>query len=88
MSQPELPDEIIAGLLALYDACDCSTHARVQKTFWRRNFSSEYEKQANTIIKKCCSNPEGLVRRIPGRNMTYGITMAGVRALRRVRAIP
>jgi len=88
MSGSELPAEIIAGLLALYDACDKSTHARVQKRNWKRNFSAEYSKESNKIIKKCYTNPEGFVRRIPGRNMTYGITMAGVRVLKRARAIP
>ena len=88
MTLPELPAEIIAGLLALYDACGGSIGGRVQKRHWKRNFSSDYSGQADKIIKKCSNNPEGYVRRKPGRNMTYRISMVGIKALKNARAIP
>jgi len=76
-----LKDEHIAGLLALYDACDGTIHAHVRKKFWKNKFQEPYRDLADKIIKKLCSNPDGLVLKHKGRNNTYSITMNAIRRL-------
>jgi len=81
-----LKEEEIAGLFALYHACDGSIHARIPIQAFRSELRKPYDKEAKRILKKLIKR--GFVHRHPGRSKTYGITKLGIRTLRELGLIP
>ena len=81
------PEEI-AGLIALYYACNGSVHAHVPIERIRRKFSAPYRDEAKRIVEKLSRHPEGFVHIHKGRTISYGITMAGVKKLRDLQLTP
>ncbi|MCW3990267.1 MAG: hypothetical protein NWE88_09355 [Candidatus Bathyarchaeota archaeon] len=79
MTGDTLP-EIVAGLLALYYACDGSTRAHVPVPGFRAKLSKPYKQFARAILKKL--RKAGYIHVHKGREESYGINMAGIDKLR------
>ena len=76
----DTPPEIVAGLLALYYACDGSTRARVPVQGFRAKLSKPYKQFARAILKKL--RKAGYIHVHKGREESYGVNMAGIDKLR------
>jgi len=79
MTGDTLP-EIVAGLLALYYACDGSTRAHVPVQGFRAKLSKPYKQFARAILKKL--RKAGYIHVHKGREESYSINMAGIDKLR------
>jgi len=79
MTGDTLP-EIVAGLLALYYACDGSTRAHVPVQGFRAKLRKPYKQFARAILKKL--RKAGYIHVHKGRDESYGINMAGIDKLR------
>ena len=79
MTGDTLP-EIVAGLLALYYACDGSTRAHVPVQGFRAKLSKPYKQFARAIMKKL--RKAGYIHVHKGRDESYGVNMAGIDKLR------
>lgn len=76
----DMPPEIVAGLLALYYACNGSTRAHVPVQGFRAKLARPYKQFAKAILKKL--RRAGYVHVHKGRDESFGINMAGVGKLR------
>ena len=79
MTGDTLP-EIVAGLLALYYACDGSTRAHVPVQGFRAKIARPYKQFARAILKKL--RKAGYIHVHKGRDESYGINMVGIDKLK------
>ena len=85
MPKGELKPEEIAGLVALYHACDGSSKSHIPIEFFRKKLRGPYKQQADKILKKL--RRRGFVHVHKGRTKSYGITKEGINKLRELRLI-
>jgi len=82
MPSRPLGPEHIAGLVAIYDACGRSIYGHVPIEAIRHNLKDPFREMCKEIIKDLKKHPDGLISIKKGRNQSYGITMAGINALK------
>ena len=76
----DTPPEIVAGLLAIYYACDGTTRAHMPIQGFRAKLSKHYKQFARAILKKL--RKAGYIHVHKGREESYGVNMAGIDKLR------
>jgi len=82
----DIDPEFIAGLLALYYACNGSSKAHVPLQRFAAKLSEPYKPFASAILERVTKG--GYVHIHKGRGRSYGINMAGVKKLLKFGLLP
>ena len=82
MPTKKINPEHIAGLIAIYDACNGSIKGHVPISAIRKKLSNPYKQYCKIIIKYLKKHPDKLIHEHVGRNHSYGITLNGIQILK------
>ena len=88
MTERPLKPEEIAAIMAAYDACGGDIHAHQPVERIRRKFRKELRQYAKKCLEKAARHPERYIQKHTNKNVTYSITLAGIRLLEDMNIIP
>jgi len=88
MSAKPLKSEEIAAIAAVYYACGGSIKAHQPLQFIRNKFEKSFRPYAKEILEKVVRRPEQYVQKHKNREVTYSITLNGIKLLEDMNIIP
>ena len=86
-ARPLKPGEITA-IVALYYACGGDIHAHQPIERIKAKFTKDVRQYAKRLLEKTARHPERYVQKHTNKNVTYSITLAGIRLLEDMNIIP
>lgn len=81
MSSKPLRPEEIAAIVAVYYACGGDIHAHQSVPHIRNKFDKYFRPFAKRILEKVARRPERYIQRHRNKNLTYSITLNGIKLL-------
>jgi len=88
MSSRPLKPEEIAAITAVYYACKGDTHAHQPIPLIRNKFAKSLRPYAKEILEKAARRPEQYIQKRKNKDVTYSITLNGIKLLEDMNIIP
>jgi len=88
MSSKPLKPEEIAAIIAVYYACHGDIHAHQPEELIRNKFTKTLRSYAKKILEETAKRPELFIQKHKNKNVTYSITLNGIKLLEDMNIIP